>query len=184
MNETIKNLCERRSVRNFMSILPPPDEINAILECGRHAATAFGKQPWFFSVVRDRGLLDEISAENKRLIMEGENEEAKRLVDDTYDVFRTAPMAIIVSADETAAYGLADAANATQNMAVAAWSLGIGSCYIASFVTATNGEKSEYFRHLLQIPLGFKPVFALALGYASAPLPPRKERVPDRITFI
>ena len=61
MNETIKTILERRSVRRYMSILPPEDDIMQIVECGMYAATANGIQPWFFSVVKDRSLLTEIS---------------------------------------------------------------------------------------------------------------------------
>ena len=45
MNETIKTILERRSVRRYMSILPPEDDIMQIVECGMYAATANGIQP-------------------------------------------------------------------------------------------------------------------------------------------
>lgn len=184
MNETIKTLLERRSVRTYMSIMPPDDEIKSIIECGRYSATANGLQPWFFSVVQDRSLLDEISEENKKIILEGDNEQLKKLADDNFDSFRGAPMAIIISGDETAKYGEVDCACATENMTLAAWSYGIGSCYIASFRPAMQGERSVYFRNKLEIPIGFQPYFALALGYSSSPLPPRKDREENRIVYI
>ncbi|MDL2287074.1 nitroreductase family protein [Eubacteriales bacterium OttesenSCG-928-G02] len=184
MNETIKTILERRSVRAYMSILPPADEVQSIVECGSYAATALGLQPWFFSVVTDRTLLDEISAENKRIILDGEDEKAKALIDDNFDNFRGAPMAIIISGDETVKFGEVDCACATENMAIAAWAYGISSCYIASFRPAMYGEKANYFSNKLEIPIGFKPYFALSLGYAASPLPPRKEREENRIVYI
>ena len=180
MNETIKTILERRSVRRYMSILPPEDDIMQIVECGMYAATANGIQPWFFSVVKDRSLLTEISDDNKKLLIEKSMD-----TPEDFDCFRGAPLAIIVSRDSTAPFGEADCANAVMNMAVAATSLGIGSCYIASFRPAvTEGEKSADFCERLGIPQGFVPCFALALGYANAPLPPRKERVPGRLVVI
>lgn len=181
MNETIANILERRSVRSYMSVLPPEDEVMQIIECGRFAATAMGRQPWFFSVVYDRALLDDISAECAEAMAKAGftvpgNEKP--------DNFRGAPMAIIISADDSEKFGDVDCANATQNMAVAAWSLGIGSCYIASFRAAFEGEKAMEFKNRLGVPLGFTPRFALALGYAASPLPPRKERVEDRVEII
>lgn len=181
MNETVRNILERRSVRNYMSVLPPEDEVAQIVECGRFAATALGRQPWFFSVVYDRALLDDITAECKAALVRAEGEAAAENFPDT---FRGAPMAVIVSSDETEKYGEVDAANATQNMAVAAWSMGIGSCYIASFRRAFEGERAQEFKTRLGVPLGFVPRFALALGYAASPLPPRKERVEDRVEII
>lgn len=180
MNETIKTILERRSVRRYMSIVPPEDDIMQIVECGMYAATANGLQPWFFSVVKDRTLLDQISEDNKSSLVEKGIDVAE-----DYDCFRGAPMAIIVSRDETAPLGEADCANATMNMSVAAASLGIGSCYIASFRPAvTTGERASEFCEKMNIPQGFIPCFALALGYSSAPIPPRKERVSGRIVVI
>ncbi len=181
MNETVKNILERRSVRSYMSVLPPEDDVALIVECGRFAATALGRQPWFFSVVYDRALLDDITAECKAAAIRSEGEQAGLNFPDT---FRGAPMAVIVSADDTERFAEADSANATQNMAVAAWSMGIGSCYIASFRRAFEGERAQEFKTRLGLPLGFSPRFALALGYAASPLPPRKERVEDRVEII
>ena len=180
MNETIKTILERRSVRRYMSILPPEDEIMQIVECGMYAATANGIQPWFFSVVKDHSLLNEISDDNKRLLADKGAD-----IPEDFDCFRGAPLAVIVSRDSTAPYGEVDCANAVMNMAVAAASLGIVSCYIASFRPAvTEGEKAADFRERLGVPQGFIPCFALALGYTNAPLPPRKERVPGRMVVI
>ncbi len=179
MNETIKNILERRSVRRYMTILPPEDDVMQIVECGMYAATANGIQPWFFSVVKDRALLSEISEENKRLLVEKGVD-----VTEDYDCFRNAPMAIIISRDNSAPFGEADCANATMNMAVAATSLGIASCYIASFRVAFEGEKAAEFCDKLNVPEGFTPCFALSLGYTGVPIPPRKERVPGRIVVI
>ncbi|MBP5656971.1 MAG: nitroreductase family protein [Clostridia bacterium] len=182
MNETVKNILERRSVRSYMSVLPPEDDVMQIVECGRFAATALGRQPWFFSVVYDRALLDDISAEcAAAMLKDGFVPPAGGEMPDT---FRGAPMAIIVSADDTEKFGDVDCANATQNMAVAAWSMGIGSCYIASFRRAFEGERAQEFKTRLGVPLGFTPRFALSLGYAASPLPPRKERAEDRVEII
>jgi len=180
MNETIKTILERRSVRRYMTIVPPEDDIMQIVECGMYAATANGLQPWFFSVVKDRALLDSISEDSEVYLAEKGMD-----IPEDYDCFRGAPMAVIVSRDETAPFGEADCANATMNMAVAAASLGIGSCYIASFRPAvTIGERAAELCEKLNIPQGFVPCFALALGYSNTPLPPRKERVPGRMVVI
>ncbi|MEG2003901.1 MAG: nitroreductase family protein, partial [Clostridia bacterium] len=61
MNDVINAILKRRSVRNYMSIIPPHDEIKMIIDCGLFAPTARGIQPWFFSVVKNRDILNEIS---------------------------------------------------------------------------------------------------------------------------
>ena len=74
-----------------------------------------------------------------------------------FDSWHGAPIAIIVSGDGSQ-YATMDCANAAQNMAVAAKSLGLGSC--------------------LGIPEDHTPIVALAVGYAAEdPMSrtPRKE---------
>jgi hypothetical protein len=46
------------------------------------------------------------------------------------------------------------------------------------------GDKNSYFREKLRVPEGFTPKFALSLGYAASPLPPRKDRVEKRVEYI
>ena len=93
--------------------------------------------------------------------------------------FFHAPTVVIISGKE-GRFGLVDCANATQNMAVAACSLGVGSCYIAMFERGFEGDKMADLIERLGVPDGFRPLFSLALGYASGPAPvsaPRKENV-------
>ncbi|WP_088369494.1 nitroreductase family protein [endosymbiont 'TC1' of Trimyema compressum] len=66
--------------------------------------------------------------------------------------FHHAPNVVFISAEETEAYGAVYAANAAQNMAVAAWLLGIGSCYIAPFQVAFSGSKRESYLERLNLP--------------------------------
>ena len=67
------------------------------------------------------------------------------------------------------------AANA--KLALAAESLGLNTCYLASFVFCLLGEQGAQLRKDLGIPEGYTPNLALAIGYgADAPTPaPRRE---------
>ena len=163
MNETIQTLLTRRAIRSYKSESVSHEVLEQIVECGRFAATAMGCQPWHFTIVTNRGLLDEISA---------------ACGDPENDNFRGAPCAIIVSAEESnEMFGDIDCANATENMAVAAKALGLGSCYIASFRRAFASDKKDYLLGKLNIPAGYRPTLALAVGYA---LEEPKDRAPRR----
>lgn len=163
MNETIRTLLTRRSIRSYKPEIVPHEALEQIVECGRFAATAMGCQPWHFTVVTDRALLDKISA---------------ACGDPENDTFRGAPCAIIVSAEKSnEMFGDIDCANATENMAVAAKALNLGSCYIASFRRAFESAEKEKLLRALSIPAGYRPTLALAVGYA---LEEPKERAPRR----
>ena len=68
-----------------------------------------------------------------------------------FDSWRGAPTAIIVSGDGSK-FATADCANATQNMAVAAKSLGLGSCYMAAPCIAFRQSEHKDLFEALGIP--------------------------------
>ena len=170
MNETIKTLLSRRSVRSFEDKPVPKDLVNAIIECGKYAATGGGAQPWHFTVVTNRQWMDDVSKLNKEIYLQSPVERLRiKAQNPEYSDFYKAPMAIIVSGNSPRAQ--ADCANATQNMAVAAASLGLGSCYIASFKACADSEAGKALFSQLPLPEGFEPQFALALGYPKGDAP-------------
>lgn len=57
-----------------------------------------------------------------------------------------------------------DSSLAAQNAVTAAWSLGIGSCYIGDIM-----EHCELHRELFQLPPYVFPAVMLVLGYPTAP---------------
>ncbi|MGE5561185.1 MAG: nitroreductase family protein [Chloroflexota bacterium] len=181
MNETMKSLLTRRSIRSFETRQVPDDLLQQIVEAGRYAATGMGRQPWHFTVVQNRALLDWIVAENVKAILASGNERTiERAKDPNYDNFYHAPTVIVVSGTGEGSIVIADCANAMQNMAVAAHSLGLGSCYLASFSMAFRDGRMPELAQRLGVPEGFTPMFALAVGYAAGPAPepaPRKDNV-------
>lgn len=176
MNETIRCLVTRRSIRAFESRQIPEEALKEIVEAGRYAATGMGWQPWHFTVVQDSSLLNWIVQENAKAMAASGNERMMaRAKDPNFHNFHHAP----ISGSE-GPLTTADCANATQNMAVAAHSWGLGSCYIVSFLTAFKGDRLGELAQRLQLPVGFTPMYSLAIGYAAGPAPapaPRKENV-------
>lgn len=180
MNETIRTLLSRRSIRSYTDQPVPRELLEQIVECGRFAATAMGKQPWHFTVVTNRAALDEIVARNREILLAQGRE-----VEPDFDNFRGAPCAILISGDEgNPMFADIDCANATENMAVAACSLGLGSCYIASFRPAFAQDESRALYRRFGIPDGYRATLALALGYAAGEPAPRAERVPNTVNYV
>lgn len=184
-NPVIEALLTRRSVRSYESRPVEREKIDAILECGCYAPSAMNRQPWHFSVVTDRKLLDAIKEENRKLALASGDEKAVEAASDpAYDNFRGAPVAVIVSGDSGNPFAEGDCANATENMALAAHSLGLGSLYIASFRPAFKGGNADSFRALLRIPEGYEPYFALAIGYAAGPPAKAAPRRADTVSRV
>ena len=159
----IDTILTRRSIRRYEAKDIPEEVLQQILEAGRQAPSAVNRQPIRFVVVKDKDLL-------------------KRLCDTFITRFiKTAPVAIVGCADVksllTGKWAVVDATIAMQNMVLAAWALGVGSCWIG----ACNEEK---VKELLRIPDEWKVVALVTLGYpAEQPKARKKKPLKELFSF-
>ncbi|MCR4400950.1 MAG: nitroreductase family protein [Syntrophomonadaceae bacterium] len=182
MNETIRVLLERRSIRSYLPDQVQDSDLELILEAGRYAPSGGNAQPWHFTVVQDPALLEKmVVAARERMLGSGVPRLVEAASKPNYSCFHHAPTVIIVSGGSGYCVE-ADCANAAENMVIAATALGLGSCYTASFVMAFDGPEGPNLRRELRIPDGYRPMFAICLGYTAGekpPAPPRREGVVD-----
>ena len=64
MNDVIKAIKERRSIRNFKPELPKKEDLEQIIEAGLYAANGMGRQATITIAVTNRELRDRLSAVN------------------------------------------------------------------------------------------------------------------------
>lgn len=187
MNETLKNIRNRRSTRVFQSEQIKDGELQAILDAGIYAPSATNLQPWHFTVVQNKDILDRLSDGFKELAKNSNIEYLKKVGnDDNFHVFYNAPTVVIISGDENIKSAPVDCAAAVENMLVAAESLEIGSCWIGFIAFLFNSEEGTEFTKELGIPQGFKQIHAAALGYKknkSTNAPARKENTVNYIKY-
>ncbi len=154
MNETIKSIKCRRSIRNYQTAEIPEDVLEELIDCARLAPTARNTQPWEFIIIKDKDTLDNIG----RLASHG-------------PFIKDAAACIIVCSDDYD-YFLEDCSAATENILVAAQSLGIGSCWVAG-----HGKKyAEQIKEMLNIPKDIHVVSLIPLGYPGNNAPGVKKR--------
>lgn len=68
MNEVIKAMKERRSIRKFKAEMPPKADLEQIVEAGLYAANGRGKQAVITIAVTDKELRDKLSAVNNEIM--------------------------------------------------------------------------------------------------------------------
>jgi nitroreductase len=119
---------ERGSIRKYKDTQIPSSDIQKILEAARLAQSAANRQPWQFIVVTDRAQLE--------YLVEAAHWPGRP----PQSSVSTAPTVIICLADPEMSRKvgpfdgyLIDLAIAIENMALTAWELGIGSCWIGAF---------------------------------------------------
>ena len=179
MNEVLKCIKERRTTRKFKPEQIKEDELQAIIEAGLYAPSGENHQSWHFTVIQNKELLDELNFETKEVFKKSDNETLRRVGNNekfvpSYD----APTVILVLGNNDCHFKDVDCAAATQNMLLAAHSLGVASCWAAAVSVAFNGEKNDYFRTKLNIPDNYTPLHAVLLGYSDntpSKAPKRKE---------
>jgi nitroreductase len=140
----------RKVQRTFGAQAVEPAKLRQIVSAGRHAMSARNKQPWQFIVIQNRETLREL----------GDLCATGRFVSD-------APSAVIVLKDTgNARWADIDCGQAVQNMATAAWGLGLGTCWVGNFDGAKIKEK-------LGIPDGWDVFTVLPFGYPDPANPPQ-----------
>ncbi|MBR6219192.1 MAG: nitroreductase family protein [Clostridia bacterium] len=177
MNETIKQLYERKSVRVFTDQPIDEADVQNILRAATMAPTAGNQQLYTILRVTDPALLARLaeSCDHQPFIAKG------KLVLvfcadclKWYDAFigtgceprKPGPGDLLLAID--------DALIAAQNTVVAAQSLGIGSCYIGDIM-----ENMERQREILNLPEYVFPAALLVFGYPTEQQKERKK--PERV---
>ncbi len=183
MNAVLQAIKSRRSVRAYDTQKQLSDtDVELILEAGRYAPTAHNEQPWYFTVVQDNALLEQINADNSALLANADNEWLRGLAADRgYRYTYSAPTVIFVSAKDGAMSPETDCSAAVQNMMLAAESLGIGSVWVGLLWPYLRSDGAAAALHL---PDGYTPRHAVAFGYASGPKLPAPARKTDIVNYI
>lgn len=173
MNEIIKAMVTRRSIRKFKSEIPPKDSINQIIEAGLYAASSRGKQAVITVAVTNKELRNRLSEINCKI---GGWEKG-------FDPFYGAPVVLIVLAEKSMANRIYDGSLVMGNMMLAAHSLGLGSCWIHR---AKEVFELEEYRNLLS-SLGvdgeYEGIGHCVVGYIDGDYPTAPKRKENRVFF-
>lgn len=158
--DVVKLSSQRYSVRGYQPRPVPQEMLDTILEAGRLAPSAVNKQPWKFIVVK--------------------SDAARERLCECYDRewFKTAPAFIVVCGDHSQSWKRPadgkdhcdiDAAIATEHMALAAASLGLGSCWVCNF-------SADSCKKMLGLPEAWEPIVILPIGFPETENVPAKNR--------
>jgi nitroreductase len=160
---SIDFILTRRSIRRYNTKTIPEDILSQIFEAGRNAPSAANRQPIHFIIVNNE--------ETKKELSKGM---FNRHIKDS-------PAVILGCADVNSAltgkWAIVDTVIAMQNMVIAAWVLGVGSCWIGDF-------REEKVKELMKIPDKWKVVALVTLGYpAEQPEQRKKKSVEELFSF-
>lgn len=169
----------RRSMREYTAQSVDEQTIRHLIDVAMHAPNAVNQQPWTFTVVRNQNLLDRVSQGAKAYMLNtmGDGPNAARfrprLSDPNFQIFYHAPVLVLISATAEGPWIVEDCALAAENLMLAAYGAGLGTCWIGfaqGFLNSPEGKS------MLDIPSAHVPVAPIIVGHPRG----RPEAVPRR----
>ena len=173
MNETLKVLKERRSVRKYKAEQIRDEELNAILEAGTWAPSAKGLQTSVMVVVQDPETIAWMSKLNAEI--QG---------NPGTDPFYGAPTVVVVLGDGEKLNWLQDGSLVIGNLMTAAAALGLGSCWINRAIETFERPEGKALLKKWGLGETWKGVGNCILGYTDAPVLGDKPRKEGRILRV
>jgi nitroreductase len=150
--DALEAIRKRRSVREYTGDPIPREDLEAIVDAGRLAATGGNKQPWDFIVVTEPQMIQELKV-------------AAQWMD-------KAGAIIAVVLDPSSRWWIEDGAAAVENMLIAATALGYGSCWLEGYTLPLEKQ----FKALLNIPDAKRLLTLVPIGVPARW--PTKEKKP------
>jgi len=147
----VEAILTRQNIRKYTDQPVSDDLVTQVLRAAMAAPSAGNQQPWQFIVVRDRDSLEAISTASPYS-----------------EMARDAQVAVVVCGDltreERSGYWMLDCAAATENLLVAANSLGLGALWLYFY---PRHERIDALRALLDLPQQIIPFAVVPIGYPA-----------------
>ncbi len=120
MKQTLEDLKNRRSVKEYTDEQITDEQLQEILEAGMNAPSGGNRQPAVFIAVQNREWIKKLCRLNAEIAGAPEG----------FDVFYGAPCVIVVAADASSPDAVKDGSLCIGNMLNAAYALGLGARWI------------------------------------------------------
>ena len=173
MNEILKAIKERRSIRKFKPDAIPMEAIDQIIEAGIWAPSAGGKQNVITVAVMNKTLRDRLSEMNRKI----------GGWDEGFDPFYGAPVVLIVLGDKNWPNRVYDGSLVMGNMMLAAHSIGIGSRWIHRALQEFDSEEGKQILKELDIEGEYEGIGHCILGYIEGDVPEPQPRKANRVYY-
>lgn len=161
----------RKSVRKYIDKPVSDKDIGKLLRAAMAAPSGKNLQPWFFYVIRDRGILKKLSEELPTAAMLGDVHLAIIICGD------------IAKADTTSYinYWVMDCSAASENILLTAESLGLGACWTAVF---PYESRTQIVRNHIIMPDNHIPLNIIPIGYEKGSAGPKDKWDPGNVKII
>ena len=159
--EVFKVISERRSIRKYRREPIPDDSLERIMEAGRLAPSAANRQPWYFIVVKDEKVKNELVGACKGQKFVGE----------------AGAVIAILGDPRISRWYRQDPFIAASFMTLEAHEEGLGVCWIGAF-------EEEKVKQILKVPKELSVIILLTIGFPGEKPPARPRKPREEIFFL
>lgn len=173
MNEIIKAIEERRSIRKFQPTMPAKEDLAQIVEAGLYAASGMGRQSAIIVAVTNKELRDQLAKTNAEIMGKPD-----------FDPFYGAPAILIVLADKSCRTAIYDGSLVMGNLMNAAHEQGLGSCWIHRAKEEFDSPEGRQILADLGIEGDYEGIGHCILGYPEGLEPDPKPRKENYVYYV
>ena len=171
-------MMSRRSIRAYKDSVISRETLNEILKYGINAPNGQNLQSYEIRVIDSPALIDSIT----KAVVKDNPKIAER--DGFKNIFVNAPCVVCIACDTQYDMAQIDCGPLGENIILAAWAKGIGSCCLGSSARwILDSPSAKPYLDRMAFSKGYKLLYCIALGY-PAETPKAKPRRDDMIKFM
>ena len=171
-------MMSRRSIRAYKDSTISRETLKAILKCGINAPNGMNRQSYEIRVIDSPTLIDSIT----KAVVKDNPKIAERA--GFKNIFVNAPCVVCIAYDTQYDMAQIDCGLLGENILLAAWAKGIGSCCLGSSARwILDSPSAKPYLDLMAFSKGYELLYCIALGYPDE-TPDARPRRDDMIKFV
>lgn len=183
MNEVMKAILERNSCRDFKPDPLTQEQVDTLIDAALAAPSAMNRQPWHIIAITDKSFVDELDAEGMSILAAAQDKAGyERMKDRGGKLFYGAPCLLVI-ADDGTPYGKMDSGILTENVCLAAHSLGLGTCIVGMAGVPLGGPNGEALKKRMSFPDGYQFAIGILVGGVNQGKEPH-ELDKSKVTYV
>ena len=175
MNEIIRAIKERRSIRHFKPDMPAKADIEQIVEAGLYAPSGMNTQAVITVAVTNKEIRDRLSAANRAVMGN---------TDEKMDPFYGAPVILVVLGDRNNGVHVKDGSLVMGNLLLAAHALGLGGIWIDRAKEEFDKDEWKAFLKSIGVEGDWEGIGHCAVGYIDGEAPAAAPRKDGRVYWV
>lgn len=194
MDEMIKKMITRRSIRKYQNRQIEEEALQQILQAGLSAPSAGNNQYFRIVVCQDKQVNEKLGKINRFMQFKGKDpgtvahaiSEEQPSIQDDFTIlsgYYNAPTVLTIFT-KNHKYAREDAAVISENLLLAAHFLGLGACYIGRAEEVFHTEYGMEIRKKWGIPEDMTAVCSVLLGYRQGNAPRAKPQKKENIILV